>query len=149
MDLLGEKPTLTIPKNGRRVFSRTEASAPQFIGSDAEIKNSLITEGCEIDGTVINSVLFNGVKVEKGAVVKDSVVMNGVVIKKNAKIDYAIIDSDVVIGEGATVGKEKDAAKGITVIGAGLDIADNITVEDGAMVNDSYYKENLKGGDNK
>jgi len=149
MDLLGDKPTLTIPKNGRRVFSRTEASAPQFIGADAEITNSLITEGCEINGTVINSVLFNGVKVEKGAVVKDSVVMNGVIIKKNAKVDYAILDSDVTIGEGTTVGKDKEASKGITVIGAGLDIANNITVEDGAMVNDSYYNENLKGGDNK
>ncbi len=149
MDLLGDKPTLSLSNKERRVFSRTEASAPQFIGSEAKITNSLVTEGCEIDGIVENSVLFNGVKVEKGAYIKDSVVMNGVVVKKDASVEYSIIDSDVVIGSGATVGKEKSASKGITVIGAGLDIASGATVEDGAMVNDAYYEANLKGGENK
>ena len=149
MDLLGDNPTLSLSNKERRVFSRTEASAPQFIGADAKITNSLVTEGCEIDGTVENSVLFNGVKVEKGAYIKDSVVMNGVVVKKGATVEYSIIDSDVIIGAGATVGKEKAQSKGITVIGAGLDIAAGATVEDGAMVNDAYYEANLKGGENK
>lgn len=149
MDLLGDNPTLSLSNKERRVFSRTEASAPQFIGADAKITNSLVTEGCEIDGTVENSVLFNGVKVEKGAYIKDSVVMNGVVVKKGATVEYSIIDSDVIIGAGATVGKEKAQSKGITVIGAGLDISAGATVEDGAMVNDAYYEANLKGGENK
>lgn len=145
MDLLGENAPLSISNKQRRVFSRTNADAPQFVGSDAKISNSLITEGCEIYGTVENSVLFSGVVVESGAVVKDSVVMNGVVIKKGADVQYSIIDSDCTIGAGACVGKEKDKSEGITVIGAGLDIGAGVVVEDNVMVNDAYYNENLKG----
>ncbi len=146
MDLLRDDCTLSLSNKQRRVFSRTNAEPPQFVGSDAKITNSLITEGCEIYGTVENSVLFSGVVVENGAHVKDSVVMSGVVVKKDATVDYSIIDSGAVVGAGAVVGKPKDSSKGITVIGADLDIAAGTVIEDGAMVNDAYYEENLKGG---
>ena len=148
MDLLRDDCTLSLSNKQRRVFSRTNAEPPQFVGSDAKITNSLITEGCEIYGTVENSVLFSGVVVEAGAYIKDSVVMSGVVVKKDATVDYSIIDSGAVIGAGAAVGKPKDSSKGITVIGADLDIAAGTVIEDGAMVNDAYYEENLKGGNN-
>ncbi len=146
MDLLRDDCTLSLSNKQRRVFSRTNAEPPQFIGDDAKITNSLITEGCEINGTVENSVLFSGVVVENGAVIKDSVVMAGVVVKKDAAVSYSIIDSGAVIGENSVIGKDKQNAKGITVIGADLDIVPKTVVEDGAMVNDSYYEENLKGG---
>lgn len=149
MDLLGDDPALQLDHYGRRVFSRNNAEPPQFIGSEAIIGNSLITEGCEIDGNVHNSVLFSGVVVEEGAVVRDSVIMNNVVIKKGATVDYAILDSDVTVGEKAVIGKPKDKSRGITVVGAGLPIADGTTIEDNVMVNDSYYEENLKGGKNE
>ena len=146
MDLLGENSKLSLSNKKRRVFSRTNAEPPQYIGSDAKIVNSLITEGCEIYGTVENSVLFGGVIVEKDAFIRDSVVMNGVVVKEGATLDYTMIDSEVVIGAGASVGKPKGEAKGITVIGEGLDIAAGTVIEDNVMVNDAYYEENLKGG---
>ncbi|MBE6572001.1 MAG: glucose-1-phosphate adenylyltransferase [Ruminococcaceae bacterium] len=146
MDLLRDDCTLSLSNKQRRVFSRTNAEPPQFIGEGAKVANSLVTEGCEIYGTVENSVLFGGVIVENGAHVKDSVVMSGVVVKKGATVDYSIIDSGATIGAGASVGKDKASAKGITVIGADLDIAAGTVVEDGAMVNDAYYEENLKGG---
>ena len=149
MDLLGEHPVLTLDNSERRVFSRNNAEPPQFIGSSAVIGNSLITEGCEIYGEVHNSVLFSGVVVEEGAVVRDSVIMNNVVIKRGATVDYSILDSDVTVGEKASIGKPKDTSRGITVIGAGLPIADGGVVEDNVMVNDSYYEENLKGGKNE
>ncbi len=146
MDLLGEEPALVIPKKSKRIFSRNNAEAPQFIGDTAVVSNSLVTEGCEIYGTVENSVLFGGVVVEEGALVRDSVIMNNVVIKKGACVDYSIIDSDVVIGQNSKVGKNKEDSKGISVIGAGLEIFDGITVEDGAMVDDLYYTEKIQGG---
>ena len=149
MDLLGEHPVLTLDNSERRVFSRNNAEPPQFIGSSAVIGNSLITEGCEIYGEVHNSVLFSGVVVEEGATVRDSVIMNNVVIKRGATVDYSILDSDVTVGEKASIGKPKDTSRGITVIGAGLPIADGGVVEDNVMVNDSYYEENLKGGKNE
>ena len=145
MDLLRDDCTLSLSNKQRRVFSRTNAEPPQFIGEGAKVANSLITEGCEIYGTVENSVLFGGVIVENGAIVKDSVVMSGVVVKKGATVDYSIIDSGATIGAGASVGKDKTCAKGITVIGADLDIAAGTVIEVGAMVNDAYYEENLKG----
>ncbi len=146
MDLLGENSKLSLSNKQRRVFSRTNAEPPQYIGTDAKIINSLVTEGCEIDGTVENSVLFSGVVVEKGACIRDSVVMNGVVVKKGATVDYSIIDSEVVIGAGASIGKEIKSSKGITVIGEGIEISAGTVIEDDVMVNDAYYEENLKGG---
>ncbi len=146
MDLLGENPKLQLSDKRQRIFSRNNAEPPHFVGEDAEIVNSLVTEGCEIYGKVENSVLFSGVVVEKDAHIKDSVVMNNVVIGKNAKVEYSIIDSDVKIGENACVGKDKAVSKGITVIGSGLEISENTVIEDDVMVNDTYYEENLKGG---
>ena len=146
MDLLGESPVLQLADKKQRIFSRNNAEPPHFAGAGAEIVNSLVTEGCEIYGKVENSVLFSGVVVEEGAYIKDSVVMNNVIVKKGANVNYSIIDADVTIGEGSSVGKDKDTASGITVIGAELKIADNTVIEDDVMVNDAYYEENLKGG---
>lgn len=146
MDLLGENSKLSLSNKDRRVFSRPSAEPPQFIGSDAKVINSLVTEGCEVYGTVENSVLFGGVVVEAGAVIKDSVIMNGVVVKKGSEIQYSIIDSDCEIGAGCSVGRSKEKAKGITVIGAGLKINAGTVIADDVMVNDAYYNENLKGG---
>jgi glucose-1-phosphate adenylyltransferase len=131
MDLLGEKPVLALDDDNARIFSRHENEAPMYVGAEAVVENSSITEGCEIYGTVINSVLGYGVVVEKGAVVRDSVLMHHVTVSEGATIEYSILDSDVSVGKGARVGRPKEEAEGITVIGAdnvvgdGEDIADN------------------------
>ncbi|MDY3845373.1 MAG: glucose-1-phosphate adenylyltransferase [Eubacteriales bacterium] len=119
MDLLGQKPTLDLGDRDFRVYSRNTARAPQFIGSEANINNAMISEGCVIQGDVINSVLFGGVVVEKGAVVRDSVIMEDVHICKDATVSYSIIDSDTVVGENVMVGKEKKADNEICVIAKG------------------------------
>lgn len=138
MDLLGEKPNFNIHDKNWRIFSRNYAEPPHFVGEDAKVVNSMITEGCEIEGTVENSVLSNGVKVEKGAIVKDAVIMSGAVIKANAKVTYSIIDSNTVISSGAVVGEDKSTAKGIAIVGSDLTLAENLVVEAGAMVNSDY-----------
>ena len=138
MDLLGEKPNFNIHDKNWRIFSRNYAEPPHFVGEDAKVVNSMITEGCEIEGTVENSVLSNGVKVEKGAIVKDAVIMSGAVIKANAKVIYSIIDSNTVISSGAVVGEDKSTAKGIAIVGSDLTLAENLVVEAGAMVNSDY-----------
>jgi len=138
MDLLGEKPNFNIHDKNWRIFSRTYAEPPHFVGDDALVVNSMITEGCEIEGTVENSVLSNGVIVEKGAIVKDAVIMSGAVIKAGAKVIYSIIDSNTVISSGAIVGEDKTTAKGIAIVGSDLTIAENVVIEAGAMVNNDY-----------
>ena len=134
MDLLGTHPALNLADESWRIYSRHSASAPQYVGEKAVIENSSITEGCEIYGTVRNSVLGTGVKVLAGAVVEDSVIFDDVIIGENAKISYSIIDSNVTVGASAMVGKPKAEAKGITVIGTNIDVPVGTTLADAKMI---------------
>ena len=87
------------------VFSEDTHSLPQFIGDKATIKNSLINQGAEIRGEVINSVISNEVKVLEGAVVKNSVLMPRVTISKGAYVENAIIGPDTLIKEKEEINK--------------------------------------------
>ena len=134
MDLLGGRPALALADESWRIYSRHAATAPQYVGENAIIDNSSITEGCEIYGTVRNSVLGTGVKVLAGAVVEDSVIFDEVVIGEGAKVSYSIIDSGVTVGAGASVGKMRGVAKGITVIGTNIDIPVGTELADAKMI---------------
>lgn len=139
MDLLEDEPIFNIHDKSWRIFSRNNAEPPQHIGDNASVKNSMITEGCNIEGTVEHSVLSNGVIVEEGAVVKDSVIMGGAVIKSGAVVEYSIIDGNTVISENAKVGEPKETANGIAVVGSDLIIKANAKIEAGAMINDASH----------
>lgn len=128
MDLIGEDPILSMSDKSFRIFSRNVARPPQYVGSEAIIENSLISEGCRIYGTVINSVLSGGVVVEKGAIVKDSVVMEDVTVKTGGAVYSAIIDSDVVVGAGAVAGINNAGKNDIAVFAKGT----VITADDSA-----------------
>ena len=136
MDLLGNDPALVINDESWRIYSRHELYAPQYVGEDAVIENSSITEGCDVLGTVKNSVLGSGVKVGKGAVVCDSVIFDDVVIGEGAKVNYTIIDSNVSIGKNASVGVCKDSATGVTVLGSGVCVDDGASIGDNEMISD-------------
>ena len=100
----------------------------------------MITEGCVINGTVENSVLANGVIVEKGAVVKDCVIMSGVRVCAGTKLDYAIVDSDTVIGENSVIGEGKDSEK-LLLIGSKLEFPANSKIEGGLMIDSANIKD--------
>ena len=134
MDLLGNSPVLNLFDESWRIYARHAAHGPHFISGEARVYNSCISAGCEILGTVRNSVLGPGVKVARGASVCDSVIMNDVVIEEGAEVNYSIIDHDVTIGKGAKVGEIRRAAHEITVIGEGIKIDENGTVAEGAML---------------
>ena len=134
MDLLGTNPEFDLHTKDWRIYSRNNNLPPHFISETATVKNSLITEGCDIRGTVINSVLSNGVTVEEGAVVRDSVLMTDVTVKAGARVEYSIIDSDTVICENASVGKERASARGLAVVGEGLVVEAGSVIPDGEMV---------------
>lgn len=134
MDLLGTNPEFDLHTKDWRIYSRNNNLPPHFISETATVKNSLITEGCDIRGTVINSVLSNGVTVEEGAVVRDSVLMTDVTVKAGARVEYSIIDSDTVICENASVGKERASARGLAVVGEGLAVEAGSVIPDGEMV---------------
>ena len=136
MDLLGERPTLSVVDEAWRIYTRHEAAGPQFVGQDAVISNSSVTAGCEINGTVKNSVLGSNVRVGKGAVVEDSVLMSDVTVEAGAVVRYAILDSGVTVGKDAVVGESKETAAGIAVIGADHKVANGERVPAGAMISD-------------
>ena len=149
MDLLGEEPVFNLHGSHAKVFSRNEARKPQYIGENAVVRNSLVTEGCEIYGNVENSILFSGVYVAPGATVKDSVLFSDTVVGENTKVFYTMTDHDVTIGKNANVGKERGEGAKITVIGAGIRVGDGETVPDGSMVWPFGEPDGEKGGQAK
>ena len=85
---------------GRPILTKIRDEAPAKYGLNSPVKNSLVADGCIIEGTVENSVIFRGVKIGQGAVVRNSIVMQGTVVDDNAQLDYVILDKDVLIKDG-------------------------------------------------
>lgn len=134
MDLLKTSETpLDLGGIGCRVFSRPSVRPPQYISESATVKNCIITDGCEIYGTVKNSVLSPGVVIEEGAEVIDSVLHSGCVVKSGASVNYSIVASGVTVGCNAIIGKERSVSSGITLVGKHLEIADGETVSDNVI----------------
>lgn len=130
LDLLNPKIDLNLSDPEWRISSRASDYRPQYIADSSRVENSLITNGCEVMGTLDYSILFENVTVEEGAVVEYSLVMPGAVIKKGAHVQYAIVAEDVVVGENAAIGTqpEVDHDWGITVIGAKLNVGKNAKI---------------------
>ncbi len=137
MDLLGEHPALSLLDESWRIYSRHEAAPPQYVGSGAIVQNASVTAGCEIEGTVRNSILGTGVVVGKGAVVEDSVLMDGVTIGEGTTVRFSILDDRVSVGKNARVGEDRSKTDEITVIGADCKIPDGGIVPPGAMLEDA------------
>lgn len=87
----------------RDIYTKVRDSAPSKYGAEAVVRNSLISDGCEIEGVVENSILFRGVKVEKGAVVRNSIVMQDNIICANASLNCVITDKNVVVSDRRTL----------------------------------------------
>ena len=134
MDMLGDPPKLELGGDSWRIFSRHYCQPPQYIGGHAIVENSVITEGCEIYGTVKNCVLGAGVRVMHGAYVKDSVIMDDVTVGEGATVNYSIIDSQSVIGAGARVGAPRSDGTEIAVVGSGVHIPSGSEVFPGDMI---------------
>ncbi|MBR2892624.1 MAG: glucose-1-phosphate adenylyltransferase subunit GlgD [Clostridia bacterium] len=82
------------------VFTKVRDDMPAIYGVCADAKNSLVADGCIIKGTVENCILFRGVQIAEGAVVKNSIIMQDSFISSGAKINCAILDKNVVIKPG-------------------------------------------------
>lgn len=147
LDLLRPNVELDLSDSKWRIYSRTRGNAPHYLGEKSEVQNSIVTEGCVIDGKVEFSVLFSEVTVEEGAEIHDSIVMPGAVIKKGAVVEYAIVGENSIVGENAKIGscpeKMSDLEKwGIAVVGSGLEVGKNAEVKPQTMLS-----ENLKEGE--
>lgn len=131
MDLLKDPPEFDLTDPRWKIYSRTPVMPPHFIADDAVVQNSMVTEGCEIDGTVRDSVLFAGVTVEAGAIVEDSVIMPGTRIESGAVIRRSIISENCVIGKNCQVG---EAEGDIALVGQSTTLPEGYAVKAGAQV---------------
>ena len=118
------------------ISSRSPVCPPTYTGENARVIHSIVTEGCEIDGYVENSVLSPSVTVERGAKVVYSVLMPGAVIKAGATVEYAIIGENTVVEAGASVGTAPDGSDGwgVATCGPNVTIAPGKAVPAGAMI---------------
>ncbi|MEG1254483.1 glucose-1-phosphate adenylyltransferase [Clostridium sp.] len=99
MDLLNHNEALDLYDKKWRIYSNNVESAPQYVGDDAIVKNSMVSQGCTIYGNVENSVIFTGVYIGAGSKVKNSVIM------PDAKVESGVEINNAIISKGATVDK--------------------------------------------
>ena len=85
------------------IYTKVKDEVSAKYGENAVVRNSMLADGCQIDGTVENSIVFRGVSVKKGAMVKNSILMQGVSIGENCIMDHVILDKGVVVREGRTL----------------------------------------------
>jgi len=104
MELIDIIPEFNLYEEYWKIYTKADVIPPQFISADAKVEKSIIGEGTEVYGQVINSVIGAGVFIEEGAVVRDSIIMKGSTIGKGAIVNKAIVAEDVVIGAGAELG---------------------------------------------
>ncbi len=148
MNLLSDNPGYLLDDENWRIFSRNPAMPPHYISPKSRVKNCYITEGCEIMGDVENSVIFEGVTIEEGAVVRDSVIFPCAHIKKGAIVTKAMIGSNAQIGENAEIGANgenamndflntKICSDGISLIAPDISIADGVKIGVCSMVTET------------
>ncbi|MCC8042024.1 MAG: glucose-1-phosphate adenylyltransferase [Oscillospiraceae bacterium] len=133
MDLLNPNIPIDLYDPDWKMYSRNPVLPPQYIGNEAQVEDSMIAEGCCIDGKIDFSVIYEGVTVEEGATVTDSIIMPGSVIKKGAVVEYAIVGENSVVGSGAHIGARPEGFDnrddwGIAVVGHRINISDNAVV---------------------
>lgn len=147
LDLLNPKLDLKLDSSDWKIYSRTGWLPPQYISENAEVENSLISDGCMVNGKLDYSVLFEDVTIEEGATVEYSLIMPGAVVKKGAHVQYAIVAENVKVGEGAIVGENPANISnredwGIAVVGEGVKIGKKATVKAKSMIS-----KNVKEGE--
>ena len=118
MDMLDPENSLKLYDRSWRIYTTNMNLPPQFIAKGAVVKNSLVNEGCIIEGEVRNSILSSNIVVEKGARVNNSVILSNAVVKANASINKAVVLENVIIQSGEDIGGKED----------GIYLVDNDTI---------------------
>jgi glucose-1-phosphate adenylyltransferase len=136
MDLVDNPPSLDLNDRSWVIHTRTEERPPVRIMTGAEVRDSMITDGCVIyPGAYIErSVLAPGVIVREGAVVRESIILTDAVIDKDATVLRTVIDKRVKVGKGCTVGSCDMQEISIAMIGKNSIIPDGITIQPGAVI---------------
>jgi glucose-1-phosphate adenylyltransferase len=153
MEAVGPDPRLVLHDPAWPLLTRDEERPPVVVGDQAVIEDSLVANGCRVNGIVRRSVLFPGTTVAPGAVVEDAVVMQDARIEPGARIERAILDKCVRVGERAIVGwgpqpldPELVWLEGLTLVGKDADIPAGSKVGRGAVVGIGASATDFPGG---
>lgn len=146
MDLIDPNRPFDLWDSSWKIYSRNNAAPPHTVGPAAEVTDSVVSEGCNIDGNIDFSVIYHDVIVEEGAEVNYSVVMPGSIIKSGAKVQYSIIAENVTVESDAVVGEtpediESERPWDVAVISNGLAIHKGAQVKAGAMVYEDVMED--------
>ena len=137
MDLIRALPEFNLYEDFWKIYTNSDHQPPQYTAPGAKVKESLITDGCEIYGEVYRSILGPGVIVKKGAVVRDSIIMCDSVIGENSVLDRTIVDEECTIGVGVQIGVGENAPNeakpniyysGISVVGVKTTVPNHVTI---------------------
>ena len=138
MDLLNPESGLEINDRNWKIYARNTALPPQYIGDEAVVTDSIISEGCSIRGNVKKSVVYQGAVIKKGAEVGDSIIMPGAYIGENARISHAIVGWNTVVGKNCVIGAPQEGPVAgewkIAVVGPEMELEKNSVVREGEMI---------------
>ncbi len=128
MDLINPNVDFDLKDTDFKIYARNYAKPPSFISKNSSIKNSIISEGCNIQGTIENSIIFTGCTIEENVHIKNSVIMPNSVIKSGSDVNYSIVGENCVINENCTVGKDQLFSIQISVVGTNKVLPENTTI---------------------
>ena len=138
MDILDIDSGINLSDTDWKIYARNTAEPPHFVGSGAKISNAVVSEGCVVQGEVVNSIISRGATIEKGAKICDSIVMPNAVVKAGATVNHSIIGWDAVIESDAKVGSYQEKAIAgewqIAVVGPNVTVKSGESVKAGAML---------------
>lgn len=119
MDLLNVEIRNELFKSNKRILTKIKDSVPILYGEFCSVKNSLIADGCKIDGTVENCIIFRDVHIKRGAVIKNSIIMQGTAVDHDANMSYVILDKNIAVTKGRVLNGSENfpfvISKGVTV----------------------------------
>jgi glucose-1-phosphate adenylyltransferase len=163
LDLLSDDPGIQLNDLGWLIYTRSEERPPARLGPAANVVRSMVSHGCEVNGTVEHSILSPGVRVRADAIVRNSIVMFDTEIGEGAVLDRAIVDKDCVIGAGARIGDGDDLRPnreeperlyaGITLVGKRavvpprVRIGRNCRIDPGAGARDFGRRRVIRSGE--
>ena len=156
LDFLAPSPPLDLADPDWVIHTQSADRPPVYFERGGRAVRSFVANGCRIAGRVEHSMLFPGVTVEPGAVVRDSIVMHDVVVGRGAVLDHAILDKDVNVGDGALLGHGDSGtpnracpghlSSGLLVVGKGARIPKDIRIARNARIG-AFVTEPDFGGD--
>ena len=128
LDLLSDDSGLDLFDRQWMIYTVNHNQPPHYIAAEARVENSLVNEGCVIHGEVVNSILFTGVHVGAGTVIKDSVIMNNVYIGTNTRIERAIINENTTVGDDCRIYSENADVPEIILVRESITLPQNSVV---------------------